>query len=176
VVGIENPSARVEKNKIVLCTDGEACDTGPCGDRECDVRIRLCINQQDPNLADCMPPSGLDRVKVKTQGKVKLNVTVPQVLQGPQCGAFLDGTIPVKVNNKGKLLPGKAKIKIDAKAPKGTKPRPDSDVITIQCLPRTVECPAGQSGAFPLRHAGARRPHAHHAAVPRHAEHRPSRP
>ena len=142
VVGIENPSERVKNNKIVLCTDGEACDTGPCGDRQCDVRLRVCINQPDPNLASCTPPSRLDRVTVKTQGKVKLDVGVPQLLAGPQCGAFFDGTIPVKVNKKGKVVgAGKAKIKIDARAPKGTKPRPDEDTITIECVPRTVPCP-----------------------------------
>jgi hypothetical protein len=144
VTGIENPSARVKNNKVVSCTDGEACDTGSCGDNTCSVRIRLCINQSDPNGAACAPPARLDRVTVKARGKVKLDVAVPQLLEGPQCGAFLDGTIPVKVNKKGKVVgAGKAKIKIAARAPESTKPRPDKDTITIQCLPRTVACPSG---------------------------------
>lgn len=149
VLGIQNPSAGVQKNKIVLCTDGEPCDVGPCGDRQCTIRLRLCVNQRDPNLADCMPPTGLDRVMVKAQGKVKLGVMVPQLLEGGQCGAFLDGTIPVKVTKKGKLLPGKAKLKIAAKARKGTKPRPDNDAVTIQCLPRTAACPPGTGRSLP---------------------------
>jgi hypothetical protein len=143
VVGIENPSARVEKNKKVLCTDGEACDLGACGDRRCDVRIRVCINQSDPNVAACAPPARLDRVTVKARGKVKLDVAVPQLLEGPQCGAFLDAAVPIKVNKKGKPLPSKATLKLAAKAPRSTKPRPDKDTITIQCLPRTVACPSG---------------------------------
>jgi hypothetical protein len=143
VTGIENPSQRVQNNKIVLCTDGEACDTGPCGDNQCDVQVSLCINQTDPNVASCTPPAGLDGVKVKAQGKVKLNVQVPQLLQGPSCGPNLDGTIPVKLDKQGQPKgAGKAKLKVTAKAAKGTKPRTDDDQFTIKCVPRTVACPA----------------------------------
>jgi hypothetical protein len=142
MAGVVVPSERVQKNKIVLCTDGEACDTGPCGDDACDVRVRLCVNQEDPNLADCVPQSGLASVTVKPVGKVKLDPPAPQSLEGAQCGASIDGTIPVKVGKQGKRLPGKAKLKILARALKGTKPREDKDVITVQCLPRTEECPA----------------------------------
>ena len=39
VAGIQNGTPRVEKNKIVLCTDGEACDTGACGDSSCTLSI-----------------------------------------------------------------------------------------------------------------------------------------
>jgi hypothetical protein len=141
MVGVVYPSDQVEKNKIVLCTDGDACDTGPCGDDACGVRVRLCINQQDENLADCVPLDGLKSVKVKPVGKVKLDVAAPQSLEGAQCGASFDGTIPVKVGKQSQRLPGKAKLKISAFAPQGTKPREDKDVITIQCLPRTEECP-----------------------------------
>jgi hypothetical protein len=37
---------------------------------------------------------------------------------------------------------------VTAKAPAHTKPRTDADTVTIQCLPRTVACPASPSGAF----------------------------
>ena len=120
---------------------GDACDTGACGDDACQVRIRLCVNQPDPNLADCVPLDALGGVTVKPVGKVKLDVAPPS-LEGAQCGPSSEGTIPVKAGKRGRRLPGKAKLKIIAKAPKGTKPREDKDVITIKCLPRTEECPA----------------------------------
>ena len=141
VAGITNPSDRVQKNKIVLCTDGEACDTGPGGDNQCDVRVALCINQTDPNLPDCTPPASLRRVTVTDQRKVKLNLAVPQLLEGSACGAFIDATIPVRVSKKGKVLgPGEAKVKITAHVPKGTKSRSDGDAITIKCFPCTMAC------------------------------------
>jgi len=48
-----------------------------------------------------------------SKGRVKLDVAVPQRLEGPQCGAFLGGT----------------------------NPRPNEGSITLQCVPRTVACP-----------------------------------
>ena len=141
VAGITNPSDRVQKNKIVLCTDGEACDTGPGGDNRCDVRVALCINQTDPNLPDCTPPASLRRVTVTDERKVKLNLAVPQLLEGSACGAFIDATIPVRVSKKGKVLgPGEAKVKITAHVPKGAKSRTDADAITIKCFPCTTAC------------------------------------
>ena len=52
-----------------------------------------------------------------------------------------------KAGDVKKAKPGKTKIKVNAKAPKETKPRTDADTVTIQCLPRTVAC-ASASGAF----------------------------
>jgi hypothetical protein len=150
VAGIENPSQLVQQGKVVLCTDGEACDTGPCGDDQCDVQVSLCINQTDPNVPSCTPPAGLDGVKVKAQGKVKLNVQVPQPLQGPSCGPNLDGTVPVKLDKQQQPKgAGKAKISVTAKAVKGTKPRTDGDRFTIKCLPRTAACPAPTTTTTP---------------------------
>jgi len=149
VDGITNPSTRVQKNKTVLITDGDVGDTGPCGDNKCTVKVAVCINQKDPNLTDCTPPASLDKLNVK--GAV--NITVPQLLTGSACGAFVTGEISekVKLNPDGtvkKAKLGKAKFKVTAKGPKGTKPRSDVDNVIIQCLPRTVACPASASGAF----------------------------
>ncbi len=134
VDGIDANSSRVQKNKKVLCTDGEACDTGACGDGVCNMRVAACINQ--PGLSRCTPPAGLQRFKVKG----KLNIGVPQVLEGSACGSFLDVTVATKKTKK-KVKPGKAKFKVQAKALKGTKPATDNDTFELQCLPRTVECP-----------------------------------
>jgi hypothetical protein len=146
VTGIENPSQRVQKNKIVLCTDGEACDTGPCGDNRCDMELTLCVNQHDPNLSTCTPPANLDLLKAKSKGKVKINIGLPQALTGSVCGALLDLPldIPLKKNGLPKKF-GQAKLNVTAKAPNGTKPRTDGDEFTIKCLPRTVACPVSST-------------------------------
>lgn len=148
VEGVTVPSDRVQKNKQVGVTDGESGDQGDCGDEKCIIRVGLCINQTDPNLADCTPPSQLDSVKVK--GKITINV--PALLTGSACGAFVDVEVPAKVKrdkdgNVKSAKAGKVKLNLKAKAPKGTKPRTDEDTVTLLCLPRTVAC-ASPSGAF----------------------------
>jgi hypothetical protein len=142
--GVANPGAtgnQVKNNKVVTCTDGEACDQGACGDNACTFSVALCINQKDPS-GTCTPPASLDSVKVKAKGTVKLNVAVPQLLSGSGCGAFVDGTltVPLKPNGKPKKVP-QTKLSIVAEAPKGTKPRSDNDQIVFKCLPRTTPCP-----------------------------------
>jgi len=149
VQGITVPSDRVQKSKEILVTDGDAGDTGACGDEKCLFHLGLCINQTDPNLTDCTPPSGLDSLKVK--GKV--NISVPQFLTGSACGAFADIEVPTKVkrDKEGNIKTakaGKLKFKVTAKGVKGTKPRDDVDNVTLVCVPRTVACPASASGAF----------------------------
>ena len=68
VQGITNPGAPVTNNGgTVLCTDGEPCDIGTghkCGDAMCVLRVRVCINQKDPNTPSCTPPAGLQRLVV----------------------------------------------------------------------------------------------------------------
>jgi hypothetical protein len=142
VEGIENPSDRVQKNKQVLITDGDVGDNGPCGDEKCTVSVGLCINKRDPNLPDCSPPASLEKVVVKGA----LTITVPQLLTGSACGAFVSGEVAAKVKrdkagNVKKAKAGKTKLHITAKAPAGTKPRTDKDTVTIACVPRTVACP-----------------------------------
>ncbi len=147
VEGVDNPSDRVQKSKQVLITDGESGDNGPCGDFKCTVSVGVCINQVDPNLTACTPPASLDKLTVKGA----LTITVPQLLSGSVCGAFVDGEVSAKVKrdkdgNVKKAKAGKKKIMVKAKAAAGTKPRTDADTVTIACLPRTVAC--SPSGAF----------------------------
>jgi hypothetical protein len=73
----------------------------------------------------------------------KLNIQVPQLLEGPVCGAIVEFDVEAKFNKKGKYQAGKSKqvVKGKAKAPKGTKPRSDSDKWIIQCQPREDACP-----------------------------------
>jgi len=133
VVNVVNDGTQVVDNKTVNCTDGAACDSdGPCNDT-CTLQVAACINQNDPNVADCTPPAGLDSASIK--GKV--TVAVPQLLEGSACGSFLDLPVTVKFNKKGTYLAKKSKQKLKgkAKAPKGTKPRTDSDAWSFVCAP-----------------------------------------
>jgi hypothetical protein len=144
VRGAANPGStgnQVKNNKVVECTDGEACDQGACGDNSCTFSVAVCYNQSDPT-GMCHAPANLDSLKVKAKGSVKLNVQAPQLLPGSACGAFVDGTLTVqlKKNGKPKSIP-KTKLMIVAKGPKGTKPRTDEDEIVLKCLPRTTPCP-----------------------------------
>ena len=103
---------QIVDNKTVTCTDGAACDTdGPCNDT-CTLSVAACINQNDPNVADCTPPAGLDSASIK--GKV--TVAVPQLLEGSACGSFLDLPVQIKFNKKGTYLSKKSKQKLKGKA------------------------------------------------------------
>jgi len=141
VDGVDNPSSRVQKNNEIIVTDGEAGDVGPCGDFACTIRVGVCINQTDPNVPDCTPPASLDKVQVKGAFKI----TVPALLTGSACGAFVTQTINAKVKrdkngNIKSAKAGKAKVMLVAQGPAGTKPRTDKDTVTFVCLPRTVAC------------------------------------
>jgi len=122
------------KTTTITCTDGDPCDAGACGDGACTFQVAGCINQ--PGLAGCTPPAALQQFRVKG----KLNVKVPSVLQGSACGAFVDGTVQTKKKKKGDK-PGKVTLNVLAKAPKGTKPRADTDRFQFVCQPRTTACP-----------------------------------
>jgi hypothetical protein len=138
VAGVTNPSADVAKNKKITCTDGNACDTGACGDGICRIGVRVCWNQSDPNAAGCAAPSSLDSVKAK--GKPAAAISLPASFAGSSCtGSFVDVVVPTKKNGS---KAGKAVMKLVGKAPKGTKPRTDADVFTFVCQPRVASCPS----------------------------------
>ena len=135
VQGIE--AADVKNNKKISCTDGDACDAGPCGDGACVLKVDVCWNQT--NVTGCTPPASLDEIKLK-----KITVTLPPSLEGASCtGSFVDVTVTTKKDGK---KPGKTNFKTIAKGPKGTKPRSDADAYQVICLPRTDAC--SPSGAF----------------------------
>jgi uncharacterized delta-60 repeat protein len=123
----------VTGNKLVVCTDGAACDSGPAGDDRCDVRLAGCTLQSDGALPACTPPASLTSAKIK--GKVAIDVS--GFLSTPQCSPFVSASIVAKRNKRGTYLAGKSKLVLKglAKAPKGTSPRKDADKWTIQCMP-----------------------------------------
>lgn len=135
VQGID--ASEVTNNKKITCVDGDACDSGPCGDNACIVKVDICWNQT--NVSGCTPPASLDSVTVK-----KITATLPPTFEGASCtGSFID--VPVGTKKDGKK-PGKFNFKVKGKGPKGTKPKTDADALQVICVPRTDAC--SPSGAF----------------------------
>jgi hypothetical protein len=130
VQGIDSPGS-VSGGRVVTCTDGDPCDTdGVCGNSSCTFRVAVCINQQDPNLPECHPPTRLQ----KLHPNPRLAGAVPSPLEGSVCGTFVD--IPVRSDKKRGML----RLGVNATAPKGTSPRRDRDTFVLKCLARTTPC------------------------------------
>jgi hypothetical protein len=114
---------------------------------ECAFYVGVCINVA--GVEGCTPPGTLEKVRAKgnvtgvkgASGKIKIDAE--QLLVGSQCGAFVDVVVPLKNGTKA----NKAKLKLEAKAPKGTKPRKDKDKFDLVCEPDPAGC-ASASGAF----------------------------
>jgi hypothetical protein len=135
VVGIDFPGPDVSGGRVVSCTDGDPCDTdGECGNGSCTFSVAVCINQTDPNLPACQPPTGLQKLFVNPP---KLAGAVPGSLDGPACGSFV--AIPLPLMNG--TQPAKVLLSANATAAQGTSPRTDRDTYVLKCLPRTTPCP-----------------------------------
>jgi plastocyanin len=166
VRGIENPSAQVQRNRVVFCTDGDACDTdvdspysGPaCGNNRCEFEVAVCVGQSDPNLPSCSPAPLRDMTQhVKRLGvpgrdfkpdyvprRSLLSSAFPWEWQkglGPSCGQPVGMTVVSRVTNDGRQLPGRLQISVTAFAKEGFSPAADQDRIVLECLPRTTPCP-----------------------------------
>jgi len=133
VQGIDSPGSSVSGGRIVSCIDGDPCDTdGVCGNSACTFRVAVCINQQDPNLPTCHPPTRLQKLHVNP----RLAGAAPNSpFQGSVCGSFVD--VPIRSDKKRGML----RLGVNATAPKGTSPRRDRDTFVLKCLPRTTPCP-----------------------------------
>jgi hypothetical protein len=138
------------KSTVYSCVDGDLCDLDGACNGECRFSVGLCINVA--GQPGCEAPAMLESLKAKgnvtgVKGESgKIAIEVPQLLEGSICGAFVDFTVPLK-GNENKPKAGKAKVKIDAKAPQGTKPRKDKDKYDLVCEPNPAGC-GSASGAF----------------------------
>jgi hypothetical protein len=137
------------KATVLTCVDGAACDLDGACNGECAFYVGVCINVA--GVEGCTPPGTLEKVRAKgnvtgvkgASGKIKIDAE--QLLEGSECGAFVDVVVPLKGKDADKE--GKAKVKLDAKAPKGTKPRKDKDKFDLVCEPAPGGC-GSASGAF----------------------------
>ena len=127
----------VKRNKKVTCVDGDPCDSGPCGDGICDFKVRLCWNQDDPQLADCVPPPRLESLQLR--GQLRGVLIMPDDLGGAACsGDYVD----FPVATRGIRRAGRMNVRVSARAPEGTTPATDADWIRLVCMPRSFEsCP-----------------------------------
>ena len=132
------------KKQVVQCMDCDpSCDHDGAAEANgtCTFQVGVCIDQA--GVTGCTPPAGLD--KAKASGKVrgvkgKVDVQVPQLLQGPACGGLLNLDVPVKQTKKG-AKDGSGTVKLSAQVKKNKaegieKARKDKDKVTFVCMPR----------------------------------------
>src|SRR5262249_39781926 len=71
--------------KTLERTDGEpACDKGGLCNNVCALHVQLCINQ--PEVGNCVPPSGLQRLKFKSHPATFTLSTPSSLLSHPKSG------------------------------------------------------------------------------------------
>ena len=137
IQGIENGTDAVKKGRKVTCVDGDPCDTGPCGDGVCDLKVALCLNQSDPNVPACTPPPALESVLLRGQIAAAVATPTPRDMSGPMRTDFVDFAVAAH----GKR-PGRLNVRFSARAPEGITPAVDTDWIKLVCVPRKFdECP-----------------------------------
>jgi len=146
VVGVENGTDALRNGRQVRCLDGDPCDAGPCGDAVCDFQVRLCWNQDDPNLPECIPPVGLDTLELR--GSLAALLVMPRSMDRPSCSeGYVSLPVPTRRNG---TKPGKVNVRLRVVAPDGTTPRTDTDFVKLVCVPRPVEeCPFGTTTTTP---------------------------
>jgi len=119
--------------KTLECADGDpTCDTDGKCNNVCALKVRLCINRA--TVPGCTPPSQLTTLKFQSH-PASFALNTPAQLTGPQCSAFNNINLPVKVSKKGKKSTGVLKVTATAKVPKGTKPKTDNDTYIMKCVP-----------------------------------------
>ena len=136
------------KKQVVTCMDCDpSCDADgdTTANDSCLFKVGACIDQS--GVEGCTPAAGLDTAKAsaKVKGdKAKIDIQLPQVLEGSACGALLNLTVPVKVTKKGSK-DGSGTVTLSAQVKKnkaeGLKARKDKDKLTYVCQPR----PAGET-------------------------------
>jgi len=132
VQGITDPS-EVRGGRVVLCHDGDPCDTDGTINDVCTFKVAVCIDQS--NLSPCHPPTGLQALHVSSKLPT---AAVPSSLTGSACGSFVD--VPVQLHkgaHNGKKT-GKLRVPANATAGTGTTPRGDRDTYVLECLPSST--------------------------------------
>src|SRR4029450_777647 len=130
----DTPGPQVTSNRVVECTDGDACDAdATCGNDSCTLRVAVCIGQDDPNLAACTPPAAFRRLKVNK----RLLPALPGTMEGSACGGFIDLIVGVKVRRNGRKQAGMLALPAHATPGGGAKPARGRAKVGVKCLPGT---------------------------------------
>src|SRR5437867_6175365 len=126
----------------VECVDGDACDQdGVCGNGFCEFNIRLCVNQNDPDIPVCRPPrDGLARLKVVPPRFSELADGLD--LTKSTCGESYSVAVAAHRGPFGPDRPGRQQLRVIAWARNAT-PTVDSDEVTLVCVPRPRNRPCG---------------------------------
>jgi len=126
----------------VECVDGDPCDQdGVCGNGFCGFNIRLCLNQNDPDIPVCRPPrDGLARVKVAPPRFSGLAAGLD--LTKSTCGESLAVAVAAHRGPFGPDRPGRQQLRVIAWARNAT-PTVDSDEVMLVCQPRPQNRPCG---------------------------------
>lgn len=126
-------------DKKVECRNGDpACDLdGNACDASCSFGVALCLNEA-LDAETCVPPFPPDPlVRVKTRKAAKILEVPP--LDAVGCGPVSEVVVPLRFGRGAEvLLPGKARLKVIAVAPK--RPRRDRDKVLLVCLPPEAGC------------------------------------
>jgi len=114
------------------CADGDpACDGDGTCDGICRFAIATCLNQSDPALPNCKPPSAL--LLAGERGKDPIGLAIPPFASSA-CGAFVNVDVPVT----RRARPGR---RIVAVAVSSSRPKRDRDVVRLFCRARADVCP-----------------------------------
>ncbi len=141
-------TAPAVQRKYLRCTDGDAtCDQDMTCNGTCRFRARLCTGltaRPGSGLAagECEGPPELERYSQLPA----CPLTPPMALVGSVCGAFVNIDVPLRGSRQQRA--GRTRCRSLATAPRGVRPRTDTDVFVFVCLPREGGCPASPSGAF----------------------------
>jgi hypothetical protein len=157
VRGLED--ARVTGNRVVSCTDGDACDFDrKCGNDACDFLTAVCVSRPDPSLPACTPAPlrrfvgranwivGTDRHPISAPDQQSLLQTSipPAYRSGTSCGVPSGMRVRVRADWSGQKVPVMLAVSLDVTA-RGVVPANDRDRIVLRCLPRTDACPGSTS-------------------------------
>src|SRR3989454_11725964 len=135
----------------VECVDGDPCDQdGVCGDGFCEWKIRLCLNQNDPDIPVCKPP---------TDGLARLHVVPPRFaaladgldLTKSSCGnRFVPIAVEAHRGPFGPDHPRRQPVRVIAVARNATPPA-DMDSAILVCRPRPPNrpCPSTTTTTTP---------------------------
>ena len=131
--GITDPS-EVRSGRVVLCHDGDPCDTDGTINDVCTFKVAVCIDQS--NLPACHPPTGLQTLHVSSKLPT---AAIPSSLTGSACGSFVQ--VPVNLHTGAHTGKKTGKLLVPANATAaatGTTPRGDRDTYVLECLPSST--------------------------------------
>jgi hypothetical protein len=126
--------------RSAVCTDGDACDADGTVNGSCDFPLGLCLNVNDPALADCTPTAiaSVELLGAKPESAAVTDLVTRASSLLPTSDStcvFSNGVVvPVRTLASGATRPGKQTVKLRATTD-DAHPVRDGDVIRLVCRP-----------------------------------------